>query len=114
MENQILEYEAFVEKAAARPMRELAEYHVEMVKNFQWERLIHLKVTLFFAGLTLAMIGVAVWLSVAFCDVLWALVPLYLACGILVVLEVFYVKHYYFLENHIQKLYKYNKKLRLK
>ena len=114
MENQILEYEAFVEKAAARPTRELAEYHAEMVKNFQWERLIHLKVTLFFAGLTLAMVGVAVWLSVAFCDVLWTLVPLYLACGILVVLEVFYVKHYYFLENHIQKLYKYNKKLRLK
>lgn len=39
------------------------------------------------------------------------MIPLYVLALILVILTGFYVKHYYFLENHIQGLYKYIKEL---
>ena len=37
--------------------------------------------------------------------------PIILVALIITILTCFYVKHYYFLENHIQKLYEYTKKL---
>ena len=39
------------------------------------------------------------------------MIPLYVLALILVILTGFYVKHYYFLENHIQGLYKYIEEL---
>ena len=115
MEKQILEYEKFVEQETkqelSRDERErLAKMHAEMVKNFQKERSIHLNVTLFFAVLAIAAISMTAW-EVATDGWLVEMIPLYILALILVILTGFYVKHYYFLENHIQKLYKYTKEL---
>ena len=111
METRIREYEEFIKKASKAPSKELAEYHQEMLQNFQHERAIHLAITLFFAGLTILSLAVAAILTL-YIDSLMPLIPIYALSLILLILEIFYIKHYYFLENHIQALYDYSKKLR--
>ena len=135
MEDRIKAYEKFIAKAAQHPNDKLLHYHREMLANFQHERVIHLMVTLFFVALALVGVGLSfvatVFLPPALSTgaeapalvlgsvrleygVLACLAPLYLMTLILVVMSVFYVKHYYFLENHIQALYDYSAKLALK
>lgn len=115
MEKQILKYEKFIEKESKRDLSKdererLAKTHAEMLKNFQKERSIHLNVTLFFALLAIVSIGLTVW-EASTNGWMLEMIPLYILTLILVILTGFYVKHYYFLENHIQKLYKYTKEL---
>ena len=116
MEKEIKKYEKFIEKAVREkhsPLEwsKLAEIHQETVANFQHERLIHLIITLFFVTLSLVAVSVSAWVF-ATTTFSFYLLPIYLVAFILVILTGFYVKHYYFLENHIQKLYKYTEKLR--
>ena len=111
MEKKILEYEKFIEQESKRELSKdergrLAKLHVEMLKNFQKERSIHLNVTLFFALLAIATIAITAW-EVSINGWMLEMIPLYILALILVILTGFYVKHYYFLENHIQGLYKY-------
>lgn len=115
MEKQILKYEEFISREVKRDLNakereRLAKLHSEMLKNFQKERSIHLNVTLFFALLAIAAVGLMAW-EVAMNGWLLEMIPLYVLALILVILTGFYVKHYYFLENHIQGLYKYIKEL---
>lgn len=115
MEKKILKYEKFIKEKTSKELDEkerakLANYHIEMVKNFQHERLIHLIVTLFFAALAILVIFVAAW-SINIYGFMFEFIPLYVLAMILAVLTGFYVRHYYFLENHVQKLYKYTEKL---
>ena len=84
-----------------------------MVQNFQHERLIHLIVTLFFSGIALVLLGFLAY-DIAYYGFALELLPFYVLTIIVVILSGFYIKHYYFLENHVQGLYKYNKILRLK
>ena len=116
MEQKIREYEKMIAEATNTKMNmaervRLAELHSEVVANFQHERLIHLIVTLFFAFFGIEFILITMWTLVQY-GLSLDFLPLYLITLILVVLTFFYVKHYYFLENHIQNLYKYTKKLR--
>ncbi|MBQ6393836.1 hypothetical protein IJH74_01145 [Candidatus Saccharibacteria bacterium] len=112
MENRIREYEKFIAVSAKKPNASLIAYHREMVQNFQHERLIHLIITLFFASLTILTIIITGWISCIISDLL-VIGPLILLATILLILTLFYIKHYYFLENHIQKLYDFSKKLYL-
>ena len=69
----------------------------EHIAFFQHERLIHLIVTVLFALCTvMTFIAIAVWQVML-------LIPLAIA---FLVLLVPYIKHYYFLENQTQLLYK--------
>ena len=69
--------------------------HLTKIKFFQHERLIHLLVTLFY--------GLFLFLSVIISFKTWLfLIILYI---VLIVL-LFYIRHYFFLENHVQYLYK--------
>lgn len=71
------------------------ENHLIKINFFQHERLIHLLVTLFY--------GLFLFLSVIISLKVWLfLIILYLALIVLI----FYVRHYFFLENHVQYLYK--------
>ena len=75
----------------------LLDYHKEHIAFFQHERLIHLIVTVLFALCTvMTFIAIAVWQVMI-------LIPLAIA---FLVLLVPYIKHYYFLENQTQLLYK--------
>lgn len=77
------------------------ENHLIKIEFFQHERLIHLLVTLFY--------GIFLFLSVIISFKVWLfLIILYLALIILI----FYVRHYFFLENHVQYLYKQYDKMK--
>ncbi len=77
------------------------ENHLTKIEFFQHERLIHLLVTLFY--------GLFVFLAVIISFKTWLfLIILYLALIVLI----FYVRHYFFLENHVQYLYKQYDKMK--
>ena len=115
MEKKIRAYEKFIARETKREMEgeehdRLWRYHCEMMADFQHERLIHLIVTLFFALMMMAALFVTAW-TISVLGTVIEMLPLYVMTLILVVLTGFYVRHYYFLENHIQELYKYTKEL---
>lgn len=99
-----------IDKRIAR----LTKYHAEIVHNFQHERLIHLIVTIFFAGLLfLAIIGMLSFSSITASEgdmYLLNIMSIILA-GVLFITEIFYVRYYYQLENGTQHLYKFSEKL---
>lgn len=116
MEKMIKSYEQFIEKKANEKLSdasrgELAEYHREMVTNFQHERLVHLLIMLFFITVALILLGILAW-SIIMYGFILEMLAFYIMAGIVTILAIAYVKHYYFLENHIQNLYKYSAKLR--
>lgn len=114
MEQRIKEYEQFITEAMRRPgeRQKLAAYHREMVANFQHERLIHLIIMLFFVVLAISSVIVTLLMSFVCMDIV-VLVPLYILTGILFILSLCYIRHYYFLENHIQRLYDYSRAIEL-
>ena len=115
MEKKILEYEKYIAKETEGEVNSdrkavLKELHSEMMKYFEYERLIHLIVTLFFSLLAIVTVAITAWMISSY-GLMIEMIPLYLITLILVVLTAFYIRHYYFLENHIQGLYKYAKKI---
>lgn len=84
----------------------LISLHRDKIHEFQHERLVHLLVTFFFGGLLLFFCGVSI---------IFSLLPLYdqgvtltllssLIAFILLIVELFYIRHYYQLENGVQRL----------
>ena len=114
MEKQIRDYEKYIkgqvreiEELSFEEVHDLFKLHTEMVRNFQHERLVHLLIMLFFVFLAVCLVfGTIIGIMAG-----WIFGGMFVALGVLdllmVVLSVAYVKHYYFLENHIQGLYKY-------
>lgn len=115
MEKRIRAYEKFIKKASGQELSEterarLVEYHHGMMDSFQHERLCHLLVMMFFLLVTLGFALGMAW-SMAFVGICAEMAPCYILVGLLVILTGCYVKHYYFLENHIQGLYDYTAKI---
>ena len=115
MEKKIRQYEQFMAKVTSEKLDEkkrekLARYHFEMMESFQHERHIHLLVTLFFSFMTIVFLFIAAWATATY-DLHQEMILLLILTAILATLTGFYVRHYYFLENHIQALYKYTRKL---
>jgi len=107
MEKHIAEhYQAISQRLAAAKskadLEKLARYHRTRVQEFQHERLVHLLVTFFFAGLFLA--ALAAFLATAAMGLAMNCL-LGLLALILFVLELAYIRHYYQLENGVQRLY---------
>lgn len=78
----------FWQKNAAR--------HLEEMKYFEHERLVHLLVTLAFAIMTVFSVGVIVVSGAVYFAAL---------TGLLLLLLIPYVNHYYLLENNVQKMH---------
>jgi hypothetical protein len=81
---------------------DMATKMLVQIQFFQHERLIHLIVTVTFALLTVLSI---------FAFLALIQIGLLLLSGLLLVLLVPYIRHYYILENGVQKLYTYYDKL---
>lgn len=112
MEKRIKAYEAEIEKKLKKPTKELLSCHQNMVQNFQHERLVHLIIMVFFLTLTIFALTITVLLAIAFkCGSWLDLAPAIAMTALLVIMSFCYVKHYYFLENHIQKLYDVTSKI---
>lgn len=112
MEKQLKQYEKFIEKSVHEKhtpaeWTHLTAFHRDMVANFQHERLIHLIITLFFVAISLIMLALTTY-YVALNHYSLMTILMSITTAILIILSIFYVKHYYFLENHIQRLYKYS------
>ena len=102
MERRLKNYIAYMEKLvhSALSDEEREKIRREMLTNigfFQHERLIHLMVTLAFAML----LAFAIWGCVVISSI-----PFYIFFGLVLVLLAPYIRHYYILENGVQKLYK--------
>ncbi len=96
-----LEYIAFLDAAMADENTDwarLMKIHKEKTRYFQHERFVHLFVMILFALCT-----VACFLVIAVTEMVM-LIPLTV---LFLVLLIPYISHYYFLENNVQKLYKY-------
>lgn len=108
MTNDMKQHEAMIKQRleqtlSSGELTQLAAFHARRIAEFQHERLVHLLVTMFFACLLFA----ATWLFFAavpaglLLSVLTGVLTL-----ILFVLELFYIRHYYYLENGTQRLYR--------
>ncbi len=97
--NYLIEVEKLLQK------KQIREDDLQNLKTkiifFQHERLIHLIVTLFFCLFTIIFMILGI-LSYYFLIIF----------GILVVFDIFYIYHYYFLEKNVQYLYKVYDKLK--
>lgn len=115
MEERIKAYEKFMKEKTSEKLgpierAKVIEYNREIMMHFQWERIAHLIVMFFFVALSLGLISVLTYACYQFGWVA-EMIPFYVLTAIVFILTACYVKHYYFLENHIQGLYKYTKKL---
>ena len=106
MEQRILQYRNQIDEWPAKMddreqikkelLREKLEEHLVQVGFFQHERLIHLIVTVTFALLEM----LAIVLSVISDSLFTLLLPV-----VILILLVPYIRHYYILENEVQKMY---------
>lgn len=105
MEQRILSYRKYMDDLLAKMQQEeisdeerehLKKEHLTQVSFFQHERLVHLIVTVTFALLEI----VALLIAMAFSGI----ATLLLVVAVLVLL-VPYIRHYYILENEVQKMY---------
>ena len=104
-----LEAEKFVKADA---LQAFYANHTSRVRDFQHERLIHLLVTLFFGFLFLVALGaffLILSLPIAADPLLSGLAAI--LATLLLATEVFYIRHYYQLENGVQRLYTLTERL---
>ena len=106
MEKRILAYRKYMDELLLREdvdWGQVREEHLIQVGFFQHERLIHLIVTVFFALFTVLAIGMAFLLMAQGTEGAgsWLLVV-----AAFLILLIPYVRHYYILENEVQKMYR--------
>ena len=106
MEKRILTYRKYIDELLLQEdadWERIREEHLVQVGFFQHERLVHLIVTVIFALFAVLSVGMA-FLLMAFGTEgagSWLLVV-----AAFLVLLVPYVRHYYILENEVQKMYR--------
>ena len=99
MEKRILNYRKYIDELLMRSdldWEAVIREHLIQISFFQHERLIHLIVTITFAILEVIVIGLCV---VSFTP------GVGLLAIVLLILLIPYVRHYYILENEVQKMY---------
>lgn len=107
MDKKLKAYTTFLQTVSSRPTPELIKYHREMLQQFQHERLIHLIVTMSFALFMIIFLIFTTALFILVPTSLWGNIICYSAAAItlaLFITTLFYIRHYYKLENGVQKL----------
>lgn len=99
MKKRLLSYIDYVDKELEKEQIDMDEFRKQLliqIQFFQHERLIHLIVTVTFAMLLMMTFGIFL---------ITELLSVLVLAGLIFVLLVPYIKHYYLLENGVQKLY---------
>lgn len=100
MKKRILAYRNYIdrllEKGQTDDWNAVMEEHLQQIAFFQHERLIHLIVTVLFALMELGTMGFFVVTSN---------IGLGVMAVVILILLIPYIKHYYLLENEVQKMY---------
>ena len=101
MKKYIDEVDSYIDEKKYNSIDEFINNHLTKISFFQHERLIHLLVTLCYAFFTLIF-----W---ALLIVSFIFLPIALAVTVFLI---FYIRHYFFLENGVQYMYKQYDKLK--
>ena len=105
MEKRILAYRKRIDEllqSKEADWEKILEEHLTQVAFFQHERLIHLIVTVLFAVLEImSILGTVVLAAMESGNIAMSLLTI-----LLLVLLIPYIRHYYILENGVQKMYK--------
>lgn len=106
MKKRILTYRKYIDSLLASDKQSDWKYikqeHITQVTFFQHERLVHLIVTVTFA--VLELLTVCAYVIVGALDSTLSF-PLLILALLILVLLIPYIKHYYLLENEVQKMY---------
>lgn len=106
MKKRILTYRKYIDFLLASDKQSDWKYikqeHITQVAFFQHERLVHLIVTVTFA--VLELLTVCAYVIVVALDSTLSF-PLLILALLILVLLIPYIKHYYLLENEVQKMY---------
>lgn len=106
MKKRILTYRKYIDFLLASDKQSDWKYikqeHITQVAFFQHERLVHLIVTVTFA--VLELLTVCAYVIVGELDSTLSF-PLLILALLILVLLIPYIKHYYLLENEVQKMY---------
>ena len=106
MKKRILTYRKYIDSLLASDKQSDWKYikqeHITQVAFFQHERLVHLIVTVTFA--VLELLTVCAYVIVGARDSTLSF-PLLILALLIIVLLIPYIKHYYLLENEVQKMY---------
>ncbi len=106
MKKRILTYRKYIDSLLASDKqsdwKHIKQEHITQIAFFQHERVVHLIVTVTFA--VLELLTVCAYVIVGALDSTLSFPLLVLALLILVLL-IPYIKHYYLLENEVQKMY---------
>lgn len=104
MEKRILSYRKRIDELLQKEdtnWEKLLEEHLTQIAFFQHERLIHLIVTVLFAILeVLCILGTVILAAMNSVNIALAIMTI-----LLLVLLIPYIRHYYILENEVQKMY---------
>ena len=84
-------------------LEEILSEHMDKIAFMQHERIVHFLVTFMFAIVLCIFLAVLLFMSSSGNPAMIGVLALVV---IVMVLEGFYIKHYYFLENTVQKMYK--------
>ena len=96
----VLEHEDYIEKHMDTATDDIIELHSRRLSYLQHERLVHLIVTFMVAVLDVLLLALFMFADSDFKIYILAIFV------IKFVLLCFYLKHYFFLENHVQYWYK--------
>lgn len=106
MKKRILTYRKYIDSLLASDKqydwKYIKQEHITQVAFFQHERLVHLIVTVTFA--VLELLTVCAYVIVGALDSTLSF-PLLILALLIIVLLIPYIKHYYLLENEVQKMY---------
>ena len=110
MEQRILTYRKYmddmlVSKDEGIDWNQVREQHLIQVGFFQHERFIHLIVTVLFALLEVISIALFTVVSNMSGDTGSSITGVGALCIVILILLVPYIRHYYILENEVQKMY---------
>lgn len=106
MKNRILTYRKYIDSLLQSQddcdWKYIKQEHLTQLAFFQHERLVHLIVTITFA--ILELLSVCAYVVVGALDSSLSF-PLLVLSLVILILLVPYIKHYYLLENEVQKMY---------
>ena len=105
MEKRILTYRKYMDELLLREdadWEQIREEHLVQVGFFQHERLIHLIVTVIFALFAVLSVGMAFLLMALGTE---GAGSWFLVVAAFLILLIPYVRHYYILENEVQRMY---------
>jgi len=106
MKNRILTYRKYIDSLLQSQddcdWKYIKQEHLTQLAFFQHERLVHLIVTITFA--ILELLSVCAYVVVGALDSSLSF-PLLILSLVILILLVPYIKHYYLLENEVQKMY---------